>query len=59
MDKTFTARQWGWKMDVIGLVLYMKKLWPREAQLPAHKHRTGRVISHRDWNVESWVPLEH
>lgn len=38
MDKTFTARQWGWEMDVIGLVLYMKNLWPREAQLPTHKN---------------------
>lgn len=29
MDKTFTARQWGWERDMIGLVLYMKKLAQR------------------------------
>lgn len=31
-DQTSTMRQWGLAMQIIGLVLCMKKLWPREAQ---------------------------
>lgn len=52
-DETFTTRQWGLEMDRIGLILYMKKLWPGKlSSLPKHNWQgcfslgTERTLNH-------------
>lgn len=57
-DETFTTRQWGLEMDRAGLILYMKKLWPREAQLPAQTQLAGLLLTGNRENFETWVFLK-